>query len=625
MLKKYNHFQLYLDISIIILFIFISQINISQCSTCKKGDSISDKNCFNDILRFNNKKYRAGHFVTYKNKDLIVEFSDDGWDSKDGFARKFYGLKSNGRFYFENEIPTYEIENIGQIDSDRGRYESFNLLVTTEDDLSRENEFLFSTSLYGSLTELHKIQEKIYNYTRTTSFVGKIIFSFQYSVVEVEYNSKIFYFIAFTYSSTDKRNGDCINIKKFGFKSFSFNDINTYNNKVISITDNKDNRIVNLFSIKNLNILVLVYDRKDNNNNYLTLKFYDYDLNEKGSSISLGSINIVDPTNRDKDGVFFKSVELPDNKRAFMIYYSGNADELHFNIYQFSKNNDNSMTKTDILKSKTTGYWFLAYVTFNDIYTINDNRIAIVTSSANKEVLVFLMYDLYNDYKNFIRRRYFFNIKGFPLNKELSLHSFNDYLIFTMTGGEYFADLMIFGFANGTDSVIDIAPYLIDSPNYNQNLNLLREMYNNITIDNNIFGYVKVEQIKIVSIPEQLKFYNGKDESKIEITNDEIIDINIDYSLYQIKNLIKTDVYYDLYYQGKIKELEYDSFYAQSHQHEKYAQDNNNYNGYRNDFKAKEFYGRTNKLSFKLCHDYCSTCYELGDLIDRQNCQSCLP
>ena len=51
-----------------------------------------------------------------------------------------------------------------------------------------------------------------------------------------------------------------------------------------------------------------------------------------------------------------------------MIYYSGNADELHFNIYQFSKNNDNSMTKTDILKSKTTGYWFLAYVTFNEKY-----------------------------------------------------------------------------------------------------------------------------------------------------------------------------------------------------------------------------------------------------------------
>ena len=42
-------------------------------------------------------------------------------------------------------------------------------------------------------------------------------------------------------------------------------------------------------------------------------------------------------------------------------------------------------------------------------------------------------------------------------------------------------------------------------------------------------------------------------------------------------------------------------------------------------FKANIFYGRTNKLSFKLCHDYCSECYELGNSINSQKCESCLP
>ena len=100
------------------------------------------------------------------------------------------------------------------------------------------------------------------------------------------------------------------------------------------------------------------------------------------------------------------------------------------------------------------------------------------------------MYDFYNNYKNFKRRWYIFQFGGFTLTKELSLHSFNDYLVFTMALKDFFADLNIFGFANGTDAIIDISPYLIDSFNFDQNLNLIQELYSNITIDNNIFGYV---------------------------------------------------------------------------------------------------------------------------------------
>ena len=105
MLKINYSFQIHLNIYIFTLFLFTIQINFSSCSTCKRDDLINDKTCFNDILRFNNKKYRAGHFVTYKNNDVIAEFSDDGWDNADGYARKFYGLKSNGRFYFPNDSP----------------------------------------------------------------------------------------------------------------------------------------------------------------------------------------------------------------------------------------------------------------------------------------------------------------------------------------------------------------------------------------------------------------------------------------------------------------------------------------------------------------------------------------
>ena len=110
----------------------------------------------------------------------------------------------------------------------------------------------------------------------------------------------------------------------------------------------------------------------------------------------------------EKDGVFFKSVELPDNQRAFAYYRHNQGDELYFNISKFSKNNDKSISKTDILSSATDkSFWFSCYVTYNDIHKINDNRIAVVAVSTNLQNhngLVLLLYDLYNNYQNLKRR-----------------------------------------------------------------------------------------------------------------------------------------------------------------------------------------------------------------------------
>ena len=138
------------------LYILANMENFSYCSQCSKDNAITNKACFNDVLTFNNKKYRAGHFVTYKNGDMIVEFSDDG-GSTDGFSRIFYGLKKDGRYYFPNNSPTYEITNIGNIDDARGRYESLNLLVVSENDLKSGHELLLSPSSYDSVTELYII------------------------------------------------------------------------------------------------------------------------------------------------------------------------------------------------------------------------------------------------------------------------------------------------------------------------------------------------------------------------------------------------------------------------------------------------------------------------------------
>ena len=132
-----------------------------------------------------------------------------------------------------------------------------------------------------------------------------------------------------------------------------------------------------------------------------------------------------------------------------------------------------------------------------------------------------------------------------------------------------------------------------------------------------------MEQIRIVSIPEQIIFYKGKDDNKVEISNGEIVNINTEYSLYQIKTSMKYDGYYDLYYQGMAKELEFTNFYSKAHFVE--TQGNSVYSDYEDDFKQNIFYGRTNKLSFRLCYEFCKDCYEIGGSINDQRCESCLP
>ena len=68
---------------------------------------------------------------------------------------------------------------------------------------------------------------------------------------------------------------------------------------------------------------------------------------------------------------------------------------------------------------------------------------------------------------------------------------------------------MIFGYANGTDNTIDIYPYFTDINNYDSNNNLIKELNKVLKIDNNIFGYIPTNQIKLISIPNQIKFFNG--------------------------------------------------------------------------------------------------------------------
>ena len=181
--------------------------------------------------------------------------------------------------------------------------------------------------------------------------------------------------------------------------------------------------------------------------------------------------------------------------------------------------------------------------------------------------------------------------------------------------GNDFSILLMFGYPRGTDFEIDIFPYLMDTGYYDISNNLYKFLNKTAVIDNNIFTYELMDQIKLISIPDEILFFNGNDNSII--LNNDTIDVN--YLLKQNEGMIKENKYYYLDYQFLVKESEYSNFYG------KYPSQvigsDSNLTEY---FIPKILGGRTNTLQFKLCHNYCNTCKAYGSSEIDQKCETCL-
>ena len=148
------------------LIIFLTKMKSFNFSKCSQNDDLNSQTCFNNIIKFDSKKYRAGQICTNKKDDLIIEYSD----TIPGHSRLFYSLKENGRGFFQNEETTKEITITG--DKIYNRYESINSFVSIQSDTKKEKQYLLSISSNKSLTELHDIEGGTYQQWLTTYFLN---------------------------------------------------------------------------------------------------------------------------------------------------------------------------------------------------------------------------------------------------------------------------------------------------------------------------------------------------------------------------------------------------------------------------------------------------------------------
>ena len=77
--------------------------DIVQFSSCDSEPSIEDQNCFNDILKFNQKNFLLNSIGSNKNEDILIQYKEYINYDKLTSSQFFYGLTKNGRYFFSDK------------------------------------------------------------------------------------------------------------------------------------------------------------------------------------------------------------------------------------------------------------------------------------------------------------------------------------------------------------------------------------------------------------------------------------------------------------------------------------------------------------------------------------------
>ena len=482
---------------IFFLFIFLIKLILIGSNTCKTNSKVSNTDCFTDIIKFDGKNYRAGNAVVFENGELFIEYSLDA----DSLERLFYGLKKNGRNYFPNDsfVKTLSIYDYGGV---KCRYESNNALVKFKDSSSNGKQYILSISTFRSLVEIYDTETWSYQTQNSINFLGHQIFSFEIPILEAKYNNEYVYFCAYShYTNTKNAQNQDIGVEKGNYTSisrfkFSSLDVNKDYVTTVRVEEYKINdRVVSSFIIEEKNLIAVIVVKEFDGYYKFLIYFYNFDLSKAYNDFiklydDVKITNIVDGF-----GVYFKAIYLTNYYFAFAYFDDqSNNYSFKFRIIKLYKNGNLNEFEDKIAKDFNT-YELSTDKTLNDFIKYDNERLVFISNKGYDNVIILLFYfsDTYSKMKV---RLYSIDLEDYVLNKEMSINFWNDYLLFTPSyyvngdgNKKIYSILMIFGFANGTDFTMDISPHLMDTGEYISGNDLVTRLLQNLTIDNNIFGY----------------------------------------------------------------------------------------------------------------------------------------
>ena len=579
----------------------------------------------NNIILIDFYKLRFGNLAMNSNGDMIFECSDEEIKGK----RVFYGLKKDGSFYFNdengNKVPTKIITVIDETQTEDikkypPRYESSITFISINN-----NEYLFSISLHTTMVEIYDLENNEVSFFSTIDFTSAYnIYTFISILIEIKNcNNKQYLhtFIGQKEEDQSYHNFYLISqIYSFSKNKISLGDGYTIDKKIEQYSVQHP-RVLSGF-LTNSDIFVLFYLE---NKKYIIETY-----NKTIAKINSEEIGTIEGDNIEE--IFYKSINIKNNIGAFIFYLNencGTAPQLQ--IIEII-DNGNSFTKKFNFQLYNVGE-YSTHSLLNDLIKINDKRLSFISSSNNREKLYIILFD-FSDSDNKIRERiykiYLYGLYNYVIYRELSSISYNDYLTLSLSAcysypcdksnsnSNYYSLIIIFGYINGTETNINISHYLSEFSEINNNENIIDALLENIKIDNNIFGFEFQKQIKLISIPQELNFYNIVNGENIIVNEGEIL--SHDYNISQNNNVKMRNKTYYFEFQFIAKEEINDL--------NKYTigiiiENSIGYENNEENFESQIFYGKKNKIEFKLCYDLCDTCEYLGISFDDQKCLTC--
>ena len=374
--------------------------------------------------------------------------------------------------------------------------------------------------------------------------------------------------------------------------------------------------------------------------NHHTLKFYTNNLiplnfGEDYMPLNLPIFNLA---NNYMDGIFFRALYLK-NKNVLSAFVTNNNYELGFILVKIDYNYGGGITNahssdlyidnleeflSDFIKVNEKRAIFICVYIFNP-------RLLLRNLQATTTLKIIII-DISPDYSSFVINQHSvrnLNLQGYIPIKQISTYlnnqnNFPQKLVLRRNEQrDYLSMFMIFSYANGTDATINISDYFTkDGDDINNPNPFFELLYDKFTNENNIFNYYKDPCIKLVSIPKEIKItkYDGKE---IPLSNDSDICISDMFTIKENKKLKKTSQYYHIDYQFSVSDSNPDASRRRMENDDSEVKLRN----LRSPYEAQTnniYYGRTNRVKFKLCHEYCESCYELSYNNSDQKCESCL-
>ena len=270
--------------------------------------SLLNEYCFNDILYFKNKNYQ---FAKNKNGDLIVQLTELTKNIELTNSKIFYGLKSDGRYFFSNESYVHKFNiDLGE-DTKKNENNNFELsnskilFVTIKNIDNKENEYLFSINSLNSMVELYDLNSNNYLIWNINEFFGfnknDDLGPCKLEIFELKKEFSYEYIIAFIPNKYINENiSDSIFIKIFRFKSFN---INTY----------EELNSINFENFKNKKILsIFLIDDKEN-----TLVVLTHEINSRRRNSKIMS-TLDEPSLRN----------LKIYNKYYLVFYNDNFNEI---------------------------------------------------------------------------------------------------------------------------------------------------------------------------------------------------------------------------------------------------------------------------------------------------------